>query len=172
MSLRETMPLLARHEGVWDGYYRYFNIHGDKIDEHKSRLLCRMPGANEYHQTNYYFWRDGRRDLRDFPARTEDKRLIFHTDIKGWAAEVPLDEHGRTIMLHWTRNDDPDLYLYEMIQLSDCGRYRARVWQWFRQGRLMQRTLVDEQRVSADWRSYEGLKPGYEDIADFQADEE
>lgn len=171
MSLRETMPLLARHEGVWDGYYRYFDINGDKLDEHKSRLLCRIPGVNEYHQTNYYFWQDGRRDLRDFPALVKDKRLIFHTDISGWAAEVPLDEHGRTIMLHWTRNNEPDLYLYEMIQISDCGQYRARVWQWFRGGRLLQRTLVDEQRVSEDWRSYENLEPEYEEIADFKADE-
>jgi hypothetical protein len=51
-------------------------------------------------------------------------------------------------MLYWTRNDEPDGYVYEMIQLSDCGRYRARVWQWFRDGRLSRRTLIDEHKVS------------------------
>lgn len=161
------MPLLARHEGVWDGYYRYYGNTGNKIDEHKARILCRMIGAEDYHQTNYYFWADGRKDTRDFPAIVKEDRLVFYTEITGWAAEVPLDENNRTIMLHWTRNNEPDLYLYEMIQISDCGQYRARVWQWFRQGRLFQRTLVDEQRVSADWQAYDNKETDYADVADF-----
>ena len=167
MSLRERMPLLARHEGAWDGYYRYYDNAGNKIDEHKSRVLCRMIGAEDYHQTNYYFWADGKTDVRDFPALVKEDRLVFYTEITGWAAQVPLDEHNRTIMLHWTRNNEPDLYLYEMIQISDCGRHRARVWQWFRQGQLSMRTLVDEQRVSTDWQAYEGKKMTYADIAVF-----
>ena len=167
MSLREKMPLLARHEGVWDGYYRYFNNSGNKVDEHKSRILCRMIGTDDYHQTNYYFWVDGKKDTRDFPAIVKEDRLVFYTEITGWAAEVPLDENSRTIMLHWTRNNEPDLYLYEMIQISDCGQYRARVWQWFRQGRLFMRTLVDEQRVSMDWQAYDNKETDYADVAVF-----
>ena len=167
MSLRERMPLLARHEGAWDGYYRYYDNAGNKIDEHKSRVLCRMIGTEDYHQTNYYFWADGKTDVRDFPALVKEDRLVFYTEITGWAAQVPLDEHNRTIMLHWTRNNEPDLYLYEMIQISDCGRHRARVWQWFRQGQLSMRTLVDEQRVSTDWQAYEGKAMTYADIAVF-----
>ena len=167
MSLREKMPLLAKHEGVWDGYYRYFDPAGNKIDEHKSRLLCRMKGDDNYHQTNYYYWADGKKDTRDFPALVKEDRLVFYTEISGWAAEVPLDEHNRTIMLYWKRNNEPDLYLYEMIQISDCGQYRARVWQWFRQGRLFQRTLVDEQRVSTDWQAYDNKEPDYADVAVF-----
>ena len=167
MPLREKMPLLARHEGVWDGYYRYFDISGNRIDEHKSRLLCRIINDHDYHQTNYYFWADGRKDTRDFPAMVKEDRLVFYTEISGWAAALPLDEHNRTIMLHWTRNNEPDLYLYEMIQISDCGQYRARVWQWFRQGRLFQRTLVDEQRVSNDWQAYDDKELEYADVAVF-----
>ena len=167
MSLRERMPLLARHEGVWDGYYRYFDDTGNKVDEHKARILCRMIGADDYHQTNYYFWADGRKDTRDFPAIVKEDRLVFYTEISGWAAEVPLDENNRTIMLHWTRNNEPDLYLYEMIQISDCGQYRARVWQWFRQGRLFMRTLVDEQRISEDWQAYDNKQTDYADVAVF-----
>ncbi len=41
-----------------------------------------------------------------------------------------------------------------MIQLSDCGRYRARVWQWFKDGRLDRRTLIDEEKVSDDWAAW------------------
>lgn len=167
MSLRENMPLLARHEGVWDGHYRYLDIDCNKIDEHKSRILCRLVGEDDYHQTNYYFWEDGKKDIRDFPALVEKNRLAFYTKITGWAAEVALDEHKRTIMLHWTRNNEPGLYLYEMIQLSDCGRHRARVWQWFQEGRLFRRTLVDEQRVSDDWKSYDNRDASYAEVANF-----
>ena len=167
MSLRERMPLLARHEGVWDGYYRYFDNTGNKVDEHKSRIVCRMIGADDYHQTTYYFWSDGKKDIRDFPAVVEEDRLMFYTEITGWAAEVPLDENSRTIMLHWTRNNEPGLYLYEMIQISDCGQYRARVWQWFREGQLLKRTLVDEQRISKDWQAYDKMEAEYADVAVF-----
>lgn len=165
MSIREQLPLLARHEGVWEGFYRYYGPNGDKIDEHKSRLLCRLPSDNEYHQTNLYRWADGKTETRDFPTNFENKRLVFYTDIDGWAANVDLDEFNRTMMLHWTRKEEKDLYLYEMIQISDCGNARARVWQWFKSDRLLQRTLIDERRVSNDWAAYEDQDPTYDELA-------
>jgi hypothetical protein len=39
------MPILARHEGVWEGTYTYFNAANEKVDEHASRLLCRFQGS-------------------------------------------------------------------------------------------------------------------------------
>lgn len=164
MSLRASLPFLARNEGVWEGYYRYYDADGNKSDEHRSRLICRIIDDRDYHQTNVYRWADGRKETRDFPAGIEGERLIFTTEITGWAQAVDLDEHGRTMMLHWTRNGEPDLYLYEMIQLSDDGTARARVWQWFKADRLLQRTLIDERRVSTDWAAWEDVDPGYEDI--------
>lgn len=167
MSLRANMPLLARHEGVWDGYYRHVDAVGNKVDEHKSRLICRIREDRDYHQTNLYRWKDGRKDdSRDFPARIEGDRLILYTEIDGWCSAVDLDENKRTMMLHWTRKGEPDLYLYEMIQLSDDGKSRARVWQWFKKDRLFQRTLIDEVIVSRDWQAYDGQDPTYADITD------
>ena len=166
MSFRAAMPILARHEGVWEGYYRYYDAAGNKVDEHKSRLLCRIKKDREYHQTNIYRWADGKKETRDFPADVADNRLIFSTEINGWAAAVALDEFSRTMMLHWTRINEPDLYLYEMIQISDDGQSRARVWQWFKSGRLFQRTLIDEVRVSTDWAAFDGKDPDYADIRD------
>ena len=166
MSLRASLPFLARNEGVWEGYYRYFDPAGNKIDEHKSRLICRVIDDRDYHQTNVYRWADGKKETRDFPAEIQGERLIFTSEITGWAQAVDLDEHERTMMLHWTRNNEPDLYLYEMIQLSDDGEARARIWQWFKSDRLLQRTLIDERRVSTDWAAYEDLDPDYGDIRD------
>ena len=155
-DIRKAMPALARHEGIWEGRYRYVDAEGNKIDDHHARLVCRFPDEGEllYHQTNYYTWDDGRTETRDFPADFRDGRLWWDNDlIKGWAADVPLDEHNRTTMLHWRRKDDPDTYLYEMIQLSDCANFRTRVWQWIKDGKTVQRTLIDEERVSHDWRN-------------------
>lgn len=159
-ELKRIMPLLARHEGVWEGHYRYYDAAGDKTDEHESRLICRFPETGApYHQTNHYRWADGRREVRDFPAAVKDGRLWWDNElIQGWACDVPLDDFKRTTMLQWVRTGEPDLYLYEMIQLSDDSQARARVWQWYKGDRLFQRTLVDERRVSEDWRAYEGAE--------------
>lgn len=158
MGFREDMPLLARHEGVWDGVYTYYNAAGEKVDEHKSRLLCRVKEGSDtpYHQTNWYTWDDGRTDIRDFPAAYHDKRVWWDNDlIKGWAAEVGLDEKNRTVMLYWQRQGDPSLYLYEMIQLSDDGTKRCRTWHWIRDGQLETRTAIQEELVTRDWQGVE-----------------
>ncbi|MGY0557778.1 MULTISPECIES: hypothetical protein [unclassified Lysobacter] len=158
-DMQRHMPSLARHEGVWDGVYRYYDAEGNKYDEHRSRLICRFTGDEKipYHQTNQYSWADGKTEVRDFPTRYQFGRIIFDNElIYGWCAELPEDDHHRSLMLYWERVSDPGVWLYEMIQLSDCGRYRNRVWHWFRDGKLFQRTLIDEEFVTRDWRKITG----------------
>lgn len=153
-ELKKQHPVLARHEGVWEGVYRHYDKDGNKVDEHKSKLVCRFPTDGDvlYHQTNYYTWDDGRTETRDFPAAIKDGRLWWDNDfIQGWAADMTLDTHGRTTVLNWTRTGEPDLYLYEMIQISDDGQKRARTWHWFKNDALFSRTLVDERKISDDW---------------------
>jgi len=158
MGIREDMPILARHEGIWEGAYLYYNAAGEKVDEHKSLLVCRIlgEGPHPYHQTNHYSWSDGRTEIRDFPAAYRDKRVWWDNElIKGWAAEEPLDAHKRTVVLYWERQGDPDLYLYEMIQIADDGQTRCRTWHWIRNGQLETRTAIQERLVTRDWRAYE-----------------
>ncbi len=157
LSLRETFPQLALHAGVWEGWYRYIDVDGNQIDAHKSKLVCRLPENQPdlYHQTNHYTWEDGTTDVRDFKGNAFENKLIFDNDIiKGWAGEVTLDENRRTMMLHWERMGEPGVYLYEMIQISDCNNFRTRVWQWIENGQATQRTLIDEHRVSHDWQGH------------------
>lgn len=158
MGIREEMPVLARHEGVWDGTYVYYNAAGEKIDEHKSRLLCRIDddAKHAYHQTNFYTWADGKTEVRDFPSDYRDGRIWWDNElIVGWAAEVKLDQNNRTLMLYWQRTGDPSLYLYEMIQLADDGQSRCRTWHWIRNGRLETRTAIEEHLITRDWRGTE-----------------
>ncbi|MBY0423783.1 MAG: hypothetical protein K2Q06_15875, partial [Parvularculaceae bacterium] len=117
-------------------------------------------GPYPYHQTNHYAWADGRREIRDFPADIRDGRIFWDNElITGWAADVALDEFRRTTMLNWVRKGEADTYLYEMIQISDDGEVRHRVWHWYKKGRLIQRTLIDEMRVASDWAAYEKAHP-------------
>jgi len=153
-SIKNEMPVLARHEGIWEGMYRHYDAVGNKIDEHKARLICRFPesGPHRYHQTNIYTWADGRTETTDFIPTFRDKRVWFDDEnINGWAADLDLDSNGRTTVLSWVRPSDPGLYLYEMIQISDSGKSRARTWHWFRDDKLFQRTLVDEHKISDSW---------------------
>jgi len=153
-SVRKDFPLLAKHAGVWEGWYRYINADGDQTDAHRSRLICRISDEmpHIYHQTNVYTWDDGTVDVRDFKGQMQGNKLVFDNDlIKGWAGALDLDENQRSIVLHWERVGEPETYLYEMIQTSDCGQYRSRVWQWINGGIATQRTLIDEQKVSDDW---------------------
>jgi hypothetical protein len=157
-SITEAMPLLAENGGVWEGVYRHYDSKtGTLTDEHLSRLICRIKEgeANDYHQTNYYYWRDGRTDIRDFPASYRDGRIWFDNElITGWAAKMEPDDFHRSQCLNWTRNGEPGLYLYEMIQNSDDRKHRHRVWQWFKDGICFQRTLIDEHFVTADWQNW------------------
>lgn len=158
-GIRAAMPLLADNEGVWEGVYRHYDAAtGKLIDEHLSRLVCRILDDDErfpYRQTNHYFWADGRTEVREFPAWYEDGRIWWDNDlIKGWAAAMRPDDMGRSTCLNWTRKGEEDLYLYEMIQNSADRRSRARTWQWFRADKCFQRTLIDESFVTRDWRTW------------------
>ncbi|MEM6834965.1 MAG: DUF3598 domain-containing protein [Pseudomonadota bacterium] len=155
-NIKTDMPILSSNEGVWTGWYRHYDPDGKLFDEHRSKLICRFPddGPVPYHQTNVYQWDDGKIEVRDFPATYKDKRVWFDNDlIYGWAAEVPLDEYNRTTMLNWVRKGEDDLYLYEMIHNSDCGKFRSRVWQWLKGGKIHMRTLIDETKKTDDWAS-------------------
>lgn len=158
-EIAKAMPLLARGEGVWEGWYRYYDAQtGALTDQHRSRLICRLPEdgkPSDYHQTNHYFWEDGRTEVRDFPANYHDGRIWWDNDlIKGWAAAMQPDDNNLSTCLNWVRKGEPGVYLYEMIQVdADCN-LRSRTWQWFRDGKCYLRTLIDEHRVSDDWQSW------------------
>lgn len=162
--LRKNMPLLAANEGVWEGMYRYYDaVTGELIDAHKSRLICRIPEDGkpaDYHQTNYYFWDDGKSETREFPANYKDGRIWWDNDlIKGWAAAMQPDDNNLSTCLNWVRKDEPGVYLYEMIQVDKDVKERARTWQWFRDGKCYMRTLIDEHFVTADWRNWDNFDP-------------
>ena len=64
------------------------------------------------------------------------------------------DDYNRSTCLNWVRTGEPDMYLYEMIQLSADSTSRARTWHWFKKDRCFQRTLIDEHFITRDWQNW------------------
>lgn len=144
-DIRKEMPLLARHEGVWEGTYIHVDKDNNEIDRHKSRLQCLFPSADRYHQINTYTWDDGRTEEIEFPSTYRDGKIWWDNErIVGncWEADE------QTIMLRWQRPNMPGAYLYEMIQISADGNNRARTWHWFENDELFKRTCIKEKRVA------------------------
>ncbi|GAA3593667.1 hypothetical protein GCM10022419_090860 [Nonomuraea rosea] len=146
MGLRADMPLLARHEGEWEGEYLHLDRDGTLLDRHRVSMTCAIAGDAVYHQTNRYTWDDGRTEVHEFPGEyLGGGRCGFDTErIQGEFWE--LDDS--TIYLSWRYKDEgADLRLFEMIVLSQDGTSRSRVWQWVKGGECVRRTLIDERRV-------------------------
>jgi Domain of unknown function (DUF3598), N-terminal len=146
MAIRDEMPVLARHEGEWTGTYTEVDIEGRIIDKFASHLTCSFPldGSGDYFQINRYTWDDGHMEEHRFPANFKDGKIWFDSDrITGHAWEID----DKTIVLNWSYKNNPENYLYEMIQISSNGNHRARTWHWFNNGELFKRTLIKETRL-------------------------
>jgi len=146
MSIREEMPVLARHEGEWVGTYTLVDTSGKILDQHESHLSCQFPadGPYPYYQVNRYTWADGKKEEHQFPGTYRDKTLWFDSDrILGKAWEID----DSTVILWFSYKSAPGMYLYEMIQISPDNNHRARTWHWFKDHQIYQRTLIQEKRI-------------------------
>lgn len=147
--MTQTRDLLSRHVGIWSGQYRHIRPDLSVIDHHAFTITVEMPedGSCSYRQSSHYDWPDGRtQDLvfeADF-APGEDRLVWDNGRIAG--EMYALDQ--QTLYLHFRFAHDPDVQVCEMIQLSACGRDRARTWHWLRKDKLEKLTLVDERRGS------------------------
>ena len=145
-AIRDGMPVLVRHEGIWEGTYTVIDNDGNIVDKHKSRITCEFPddAPAPYFQTNRYEWSDGKVEEYQFPGTYRDSALWFDTeriDGKAWEADDSI------IILWFSYKEIPDAYVYEMIHISKCSNHRARTWHWFKNGEIYQRTLIKEDRV-------------------------
>jgi hypothetical protein len=158
--ISESLPLVADQAGVWEGEYVHLDASHRIIDRHKSRLICRLSdgadGVAKLSQTNIYTWADGTQELRYFDGTFRGDRVWISNElIDGWTGQVGLDPTGRTIMVGWTRAHEPDFRYYEMITVAEDGEAKNRTWHWYRKGRLFQRTVINENRITRDWRKFD-----------------
>lgn len=142
-GIAEVMPLLARHAGRWLGTYTHCGLRHDVLDRHDFAIDVSFPDPCTYRQDSHYAWPDGRRQTLTFEGVLENEAIVFNNGrIAGriWALDA------ETLYLTFRFSAEPVVHVCEMIQLSANGRDRARTWHWFRNGKLYQRTLVEERR--------------------------
>lgn len=158
-QVRELLPVLARHEGVWDGMFRRVDADGRIVEEFSSRIIKRfLPDEfwpMIYHQTNMYDLPDGTKQVIDTKGKYEDGKVWFESArVDGWQLDDPSDPFNRTVFLYMVYKSDPNQYVYEMINISDDGKNRTRMTQFLQNGKTTKRTLIDEHLVSSDWTKF------------------
>ena len=155
-QIASVLPVLARHEGVWDGWFRRIDPNGDKLEEFPTRVIVRYLGddlwPNIYHQTNAYTLPNGSSQQIETRGSVCDGKLVFKSArVDGWSVDDPTDPHRRSALMYMDFLTDPGLHMHEMMQISDCGRHRTRVAQFLRNGLIVSRTLIDETRTG-NWQ--------------------
>lgn len=143
-AIHDRFPVFARHAGVWEGTYKLIDIKsGTILDQHRSKVTCKMFDQHNYYQTNEYHWEDGRTVTREFPGEFRDGALCFDTPrMIGKAYEV--DEN--TICLFWTYKDKSEDRYAEIISLQSTT-HRCRTWQHFENGNFTKVTVIDEHKT-------------------------
>lgn len=146
-NFRSAMPSMLKHEGKWEGKYTHLNMDAEIIDQHDAAVVCEFPEMGEYPyiQYNHFTWKDGRELKSELPGKYKDGRLRWDTETFIGSA---WESHDGIILLNLDRKDEPGARFFEMINLGATGNNRARIWHWFKDGRLFKRTLCDEWRVS------------------------
>lgn len=147
--IKSNMPVLARHEGVWEGTYRFITPHLQVVDQYDFHIEVSFPddshGGITYRQLSHYDWPDGRTGDIDFEAQFQGGQVVFDTEaISGRMWEID----SNTLYLTFGFPDQPGIKVCEMIQLAENNKDRARTWHWFKDEVLFQLTLVEEQRIS------------------------
>jgi hypothetical protein len=157
-----TLPSLARQQGVWRGVFRRYDATGTLLAEFPSEIIVRVETnstTTEYHQTNIY--RPAGAPVQRIDSRGEirDGRFWFeNARLRGWSMDIPGDESGlgAVLVMHYT--DGSKQSVYEIITRSEDGRRRWRATQYFQDGKLTRRTLIDEEKVTDDWRAWDAAQ--------------
>ena len=145
--LKQLMPMILEHEGVWEGEYQHIDKLGNIIDQHKSRVECVFPsdGPVVYLQKNQFTWQDGRVHTAEFGGVMHDSKIYWDTETfkgYGWAVS------DRVFLLELERKDTPGASFTECIIMGSSKKKRARTWHWFKDGECYQRTLCNEYLLS------------------------
>lgn len=146
MTIAENLPGFLRHQGFWDGEYRYVDARGRIVDRHHSTVEVRFPrkGDWDYVQKNRWVWPDGRSQHAELPGTYRDGKVHFDNDILTGVAWQGAPD---ILLLTWTRHEDPGVSLFEMIVINEYDDRRCRTWHWLEDGVCIRRTLIDEIKV-------------------------
>lgn len=144
-TIATRLPLLYRQAGSWAGRYRFLAPDFTLLDSYEFRIRVSFPDDVTYRQESDYRWDDGRTQSLSFEGRLDGDRILFDTGRIHGAMWMVDDT---TLYLRFGFVAQPNVEVFEMIQLAADGTTRARTWHWLCDGRLFQITLVEEGRVA------------------------
>ena len=151
-QMLRRMPVMARMEGVWAGEFRRIDAEGALIEVVPSRVVVRfLPDgdAYDYHQVNTT--RPGEQGERRIESQGKwdvDRLRFSNARLNGWAQDLATDPSRLTSVFRMDFTDGSGLTVSEIVSLSDDGNHRMRATQYIKEGRILRRTLIDEQRVA------------------------
>ena len=147
---------LARQQGVWKGTWRSYDHDSLLQETFEGWVVPRFierDGVICLEQTNHYPSRGGARQTIESSGEYRDGRIVFANErAEGWSERLSGDPTGRGSVIVINYRDGS--CLYEIVTTSDDGRRRTRSVQFIRDGRLLRRTLIDEEKVSDDWQPF------------------
>lgn len=156
------LPAIATQQGVWQGTFRRYDADGRLVAEFPSEIVARIypDGARlRYHQTNIYRAAGEPEQRIDSYGEVRDGRVWFSNErLDGWSMDMPGDASGRGAVLFMAYKDGSDQSVYEIITRSEDGSRRSRATQYFAAGALLRRTLIDERKVTDDWRAWDAAR--------------
>ncbi len=159
---RKSMPHIAQQQGVWRGVFRRYDADGRLTAEFPSEITMRvMPkdGRLMYHQTNRYLPAGEPEEVLESYGEVRDGRVYFgNARLDAWKMDVPDDPSGRSAVILMQYKDGSGLYVHEIVSVSADGRHRARATQYLKDGRIVRRTLIDEDKVTDDWAAYDAAR--------------
>lgn len=153
-TLEAGLPALVGQQGVWRGSFRRYDAGGELLETFPSTVTIRVveeAGHWLYHQINLLGPEDA--PLRRIEARGEihSGRVWFASErYRGWAMDLPGEQPASGSLLVMHPHDPADPEVHEIISCSPDGRRRWRVAQMLKQGRLVGRTTIDEERLTGD----------------------
>jgi len=150
-------PALARQQGVWRGTWRRFDAEGGLLETFPSTItirVVRQDGRWRYHQINLFGPENAPARRIEAHGEIHSGRVWFSSDrYEGWAMDLPGEESASGGLLVMRARDPADPDVHEIISCSPDGHRRWRVSQLLRQGRLIGRTVIDEERVTGQGQS-------------------
>ena len=159
---RSGSPHIAGQQGVWRGVFRRYDPSGKLTAEFPSEITMRVipkDGRLDYHQTNRYFPEGKPKEVIESYGEVRDGRAYFgNARLEGWKMDVPDDPSQRSAVILMNYKDGSGMYVHEIVSVSSDGRYRARATQYLKEGRLVSRTLIDEEKITEDWAAYDAAR--------------
>lgn len=144
--LADLMPNMVLNLGRWEGIHHHFDLDGNFLDEHKSEAECIFParGSFYYIHKEVITRKDGQKEQDTANAVYQAGRLWIQNDkFEGSAWEAC----SGVTLFNLIRKDNPRCSLKEMIAVEKGSASRARALQWFEDGKLVKRSLCNENRV-------------------------